>query len=48
MTPWVMRLIIANVAVYFVEMTMPRLIDPLVFVPALVLMRPWSILRTRF
>ncbi len=48
MTPWVMRLIIANVAVYFVEMTMPRLIDPLVFVPALVLMRPWSIVTYMF
>lgn len=48
MTPWVTRLIIANVFVYFIEMTMPRLIDPLVFVPALVLLRPWSIVTYMF
>lgn len=48
MTPWVTRLLIANVLVYFVEMTMPRLIDPLVFVPALVLLRPWSIVTYMF
>jgi len=48
MTPWVTRLIIANVFVYFVEMTMPRLIEPLVFVPALALLRPWSIVTYMF
>jgi membrane associated rhomboid family serine protease len=47
-TPWVLRLIIANVVMYFVEQTMPALVSPLVFVPMLALVRPWSIVTYMF
>ena len=48
MTPWVRRLLIANVAVFFVQMTMPALTGGLAFVPVLVLARPWSIVTYMF
>ncbi len=48
MTPWVLRLIVANVVMYFVEQTMPALANPLVFVPALAFVRPWSIVTYMF
>jgi membrane associated rhomboid family serine protease len=48
MTPWVRRLLIANVAVFFVQMTMPTLTSGFAFVPVLVLVRPWSIITYMF
>lgn len=48
MTPWTLRLIIANVIVYFVEQTMPGLASSLVFVPALALFRPWTVVTYMF
>ena len=48
MTPWVTRLLFANIAVYFVQMTMPQLAESLVFVPALILLRPWSVVTYMF
>lgn len=48
MTPWVVRLIAANVLMYFVELTLPKLVGPLVFVPALALTRPWTIITYMF
>jgi rhomboid family protein len=47
-TPWVLRLLFANVAVFFVQMTMPSLANSLVFVPALVLVRPWTVVTYMF
>jgi membrane associated rhomboid family serine protease len=48
MTRWVQRLLIANVAMYFVQSTMPGVTDALMFVPVLALARPWSIITYMF
>jgi membrane associated rhomboid family serine protease len=48
LTPWVLRLVLANVAVYIVTALAPRAEIALAFVPALVLMRPWTILTYMF
>ncbi len=42
MTPWVMRLVIANVAVYGLQILMPQLANQLVFVPRLAFREPWT------
>ena len=42
LTPWVLRLLIANIAVYLLTMAAPRLVEVLMLVPALVLERPWT------
>jgi membrane associated rhomboid family serine protease len=47
-TPWVQRLLIANVLIFFVQMTMPAVTSLLVFVPASVLERPWTIVTYMF
>ncbi len=48
MTPWVQRLLFANVIMFFVQMTMPSATDPLVFVPMLVFTHPWTIVTYMF
>jgi membrane associated rhomboid family serine protease len=48
MTPWVRRLLVANVAVFFVQLTMPALTSGLAFVPVLVLVRPWTVVTYMF
>ncbi len=48
MTPWVMRFLIANAIGYFLQLTVPGAMDALVFVPALVLVRPWTIVTYAF
>jgi membrane associated rhomboid family serine protease len=48
MTPWVLRLIVANVAVFLLSMTVTGLMDSLVLVPALILQRPWSAITYMF
>ena len=48
MTPWVRRLLIANIAVFFVQYTMPAVTDALVFVPRYALFRPWTIVTYMF
>ncbi len=42
MTPWVQRLLIANVAMFFVQATSPAVTRWLSLVPVLALQRPWS------
>lgn len=42
MTPWVRRLLVANVVVFFLTMTFPHLIPRLAFVPLRVLHQPWT------
>ena len=42
MTPWVKRLLIANVAMFFVQQTSPAVTEMLALVPALAVQRPWS------
>ena len=49
MTPWVQRLIVANVLVYFLQQTVSReLMSLLVFVPAYVIVRPWTLVTYMF
>jgi len=42
MTPWVMRLLAANVAMYFVSRAVPGMFSALALVPAQVPFRPWT------
>ena len=48
MTPWVRRLLGANIVVFFVQMTMPALTTGLAFVPVLAFLRPWTIVTYMF
>jgi len=47
-TPWVQRLLIANVLVFFLQQTMPGLEVQLAFIPSLILARPWTIVTYMF
>jgi membrane associated rhomboid family serine protease len=47
-TPVVRSLLIANVAVFFLQVTQPALANAFVFVPRLALIRPWSIVTYMF
>src|SRR5439155_16237583 len=47
-TPWVLRLIVANVIVFFIELTAPALVSGLAFVPTLILFRPWTLITYMF
>ncbi|HXV91012.1 MAG TPA: rhomboid family intramembrane serine protease [Gemmatimonadales bacterium] len=42
MTPWVMRLVVANVVMFFLTAAVPGLAGNLALVPALVPVRPWT------
>ncbi len=48
MTPWVRRLIVANIVVYFLEQTAPGVTNALAFVPAYALYRPWTLITYMF
>ena len=48
MTPWVLRLIIANIAVYFLERTGTGIANVLAFVPSDALVRPWTLVTYMF
>ena len=48
MTPWVRRLLIVNVVMLFVREFSSQLTWHLAFVPALILMRPWSLITYMF
>jgi membrane associated rhomboid family serine protease len=49
MTPWVLRLIAANVFVFFLQgMMSPRVFGSLVLIPAYLPIRPWTILTYQF
>ena len=48
MTPWVRRLIIANVIMFFLQVVMPGITRMLDLVPALVLIRPWTLVTYMF
>ena len=48
MTPWVRRLLIANIVVFFIQMTVPAVAEPLVFIPGQVLTHPWTIVTYMF
>lgn len=48
MTPWVKRLLIANVGVFFLQLTVPGVTQLLMFAPSLALVRPWTIVTYMF
>lgn len=48
MTPVVRALLIANVAAFFLQTAMPQQANAFVFVPALALVRPWSVVTYMF
>lgn len=48
MTPVVRALLIANVAAFVLQATLPELANAFVFVPALALVRPWSVVTYMF
>ena len=48
MTPWVQRFLIANVLMFFVQQTVPGVDRALMFVPALLLERPWTLVTYMF
>lgn len=48
MTPWVLRLLIANIVVYFLQQTVPGLTQALLFVPREMWTRPWTIITYMF
>ena len=48
MTPWVQRLLIANVVMFFVQQTVRTVTPLLEFVPVNVLTRPWSVITYMF
>jgi membrane associated rhomboid family serine protease len=47
-TPWVLRLIVANVVVYFLKVTAPGVDRLLAFVPTQVLVQPWTLVTYMF
>jgi len=48
MTPWITRLLIANIAVFVMTYAVPSSKELLMFVPALILYRPWTLLTYMF
>ncbi|HEY4219022.1 MAG TPA: rhomboid family intramembrane serine protease [Gemmatimonadaceae bacterium] len=48
MTPWVKRLLAANILVFFLQSTMPGVTNLLVYVPADILVRPWTVITYMF
>lgn len=48
MTPWVKRLLLANIAVYLLQMSVPGTTQALAFVPVLILKQPWTIITYMF
>ncbi len=48
MTPWVKRLIVANIVMYGLQQFVPGLTQQLELVPALLLYRPWTIVTYMF
>lgn len=48
MTYWVRRLIVANIVMFLITMAAPELYRALMFVPAWVLVRPWTLITYMF
>jgi rhomboid family protein len=50
-TPWVIRLIVANIAVFFLEKTAANpnvILQWIAFVPSLIIVRPWTLITYMF
>jgi membrane associated rhomboid family serine protease len=48
LTPWVQRLLIANFAVFVITMMVQGIANEMAFVPALMFLRPWTLLTYMF
>ncbi len=48
MTPWVLRILIANVVIFIVIQTSPGLYRDLAFIPQVTLYRPWTVVTYMF
>ncbi|MEJ2336078.1 MAG: rhomboid family intramembrane serine protease [Gemmatimonadales bacterium] len=48
MTPWVRRLLIANVGMFLLSMSSPEVMRALMFVPVLLPYRPWTLVTYMF
>jgi len=48
MTRWVLRLILANVLVYLLQLLRPAITEAFAFVPVFILSRPWTVLTYMF
>lgn len=48
MTPWVQRLLIANILMFFLQQTVPGVEQALILFPAAIVMRPWTIVTYMF
>ncbi len=48
MTPWVLRLLVANLAIFLLQKSTPEVTYFGVYVPALVFSRPWSVITYMF
>jgi len=48
MTPWVMRLVIANLLMYVISLAAPAVVQNFMLVPALILSRPWTLVTYMF
>ena len=48
MTPWVLRLVLANVAAFLLAQVFPPIFGVLALVPALILVRPWTLVTYLF
>ena len=48
MTPWVKRLLIANVVMFFIQQSVPGLTPELMLLPAALLQRPWTMVTYMF
>ncbi len=48
MTPWVLRLLIANVAVFFLQLTLPGITELMAFRPVTAIARPWTVITYMF
>lgn len=48
MTPWVLRIVLATIAVFFLQNTAPAMVDAMAFIPQLALQRPWTFVTYMF
>ena len=48
MTPWVRRLLVANIIVFFLQQTVAGVTNALAFVPAYTFVRPWTLVTYMF
>lgn len=48
MTPWVLRIVLATIAVFFLQNATPAIVEAMAFVPQLALQRPWTFVTYMF